>query len=358
MKLLIQTVNVLKFKLGSTKPFTGPLKVGWDITYRCNSRCITCSTWKNENPPELETDECKRIIDELAKNNVISLSFTGGEPLLRKDIYELISYAKDKGLNVTMNSNALLINEKNVKKLCNTGIDIVYISIDGSNKHTHDKLRGRSGFFERTISSVNLIKLNRKKKPKIYFNTTINKYNVDEIYDIVKLGYEMGIDGITMQPIHSFSDTIFSPENDLILQNEDVPILEEQFKMVQKDFKQNFSFIEDYLKEIKTFVISPKKLYKYRCVAAYLMMVIGPTGEVYPCPTFFRKFGNIQKETFKEIWYSCETDKLRKDIKENNHPICWFTCVAPINVVLANSRRFYKFLNIRLINHILRKVRG
>ncbi|MFP4019702.1 MAG: radical SAM/SPASM domain-containing protein [Bacteroidales bacterium] len=351
-------MNVLKFKLGSTKPVTGPLKVAWDITYRCNSRCITCSTWKNENPPELGTDECKIIIDELAKNNVISLSFSGGEPLLRRDIYELISYAKEKGLNVTMNSNASLINEKNVKKLCDTGLDIIYISVDGSNKYTHDKLRGISGSFERTISNVNLIKLNRKKKPKIYFNTTINKYNANEIYDIVKLGYELGIDGITMQPIHSFSDTIFSPENELILRNEDLPVLEEQLKMMQKDFKRNFSFLDDYLKGIKTFIISPNQLYKYRCVAAYLTMVIGATGEVYPCPTYFRRCGSIQKETFKEIWYSNEMDKLRKDIKENNHPICWFTCVAPINVVISISPRFYKFLNMRLINHILRKMRG
>ena len=94
MKNFRQVANVLKFAGGGIRPLAGPLKVQWDILYRCNSRCVTCDRWQAaEGSDNMPLEREKRLLDELALLGTFSVAFSGGEPFLRKDIFDLFRHA-------------------------------------------------------------------------------------------------------------------------------------------------------------------------------------------------------------------------------------------------------------------------
>ena len=112
--------NFLRFTKGKFKPIIGPVKAAWEVVYTCNAKCRTCLRWQTKSDPQtLSTQDGKKLIKQLAKIGVLNLTFTGGEPLLRNDIYELIKYAKRKKLSTALMSNGLLINERRASEFGN-----------------------------------------------------------------------------------------------------------------------------------------------------------------------------------------------------------------------------------------------
>ena len=86
---------------------------------------------------------------------------------------------------------------------------------------------------------------------------------------------------------------------------------------------------------------------------------IRPDGSIVPCPVGFKKLDNLREKSFTEIWYSEEANKLRRDIKNNKHPMCWFSCIQPINIIAQDIRKFNVFdlINLNFIKHILSKIK-
>jgi MoaA/NifB/PqqE/SkfB family radical SAM enzyme len=361
MKKLMHILNILKFAAGGYVPITGPLKVSWEVTYSCNSRCMSCQRWKNpENRNYLSFAEGKGLLAQLADVNVPNISFTGGEPLLRSDIYDLIAYAKALNMTTSLSSNSLTLNEKNVKRICGSGLDILYLSLDGGSPEIHDALRGVQGSFEKTINAIQLIHASKEKsKPSIFVNITVNKKNAADLITIVKKCDDLDIDGITIQPVHDFADLQLAIDDDLRLNATDIQVMNDQIEVLSKDYGRFFPMVREYLDNFETYVRNPEELYKYRCVAAYLTVEINPYGEVFPCPAEFESMGNLRKNSFKEIWYSKHSNNLRKKIKHGDHPICWFDCVAPLNIYMSyiNVLKFYKIFNRKLLKYIMIKIK-
>jgi len=361
MKKLIHFLNILKFATGGYVPITGPLKVSWEVTYSCNSRCMSCQRWKKpENKNYLSFAEGKRLLVQLADINVPNISFTGGEPLLRSDIYDLIAYAKSLKMTTSLSSNSLIINEKNVERICRSGLDILYLSLDGRSPEIHDLLRGVQGSFEKTINAILMIHASKERsKPRVFVNITVNRKNVADLIEIVKICDEFDVAGITIQPVHDFGDIQLAIDEDLRLNATDIPVMNDQIEGLTKDYGGFLPVIREYLDNFETYVKNPDELYKYRCVAAYLTVEINPYGEVFPCPVEFESMGNLRKNSFKEIWYSKHSNNLRKKIKHGEHPICWFDCVAPLNIYISyiNVLKFYKLFNQKLLKYILLKIK-
>ena len=360
MKKLLHILNILKFAAGGYVPITGPLKVSWEVTYNCNSRCMSCQRWKNPgNKNYLSYAEGRRLLAQLADVNVPNISFTGGEPLLRPDIYDLIAYAKSLKMKTSLSSNGLIINEKIVKRICRSGLDILYLSLDGGSPEIHDVLRGVQGSYKRTINAIQLIHGSKEKhKPRVFVNTTVNKKNVTDLMNIAKICKEFDVAGITIQPVHDFGDLQLAIEDELRL-NVDIPVLHNQIEALVKDYGKFLPVTREYLDNFETYVKNPNELYKYRCVAAYLTVQINPYGEVFPCPVEFESMGNLREKSFKEIWYSEQANNLRKRIKGGKHPICWFDCVAPLNIYMSymNVFKFHKFFDLELLKYMLLKIK-
>lgn len=345
--------------MGSIKPSAGPLKVQWDILWRCNSKCLTCDRWQEiEGRTVMPIEREKEILSELASMGTFSVAFSGGEPFLRKDIFELIKHAKAVGLTTSMNSNALLVKEPVAEKIIDSGLDMIYFSLDGATEETNDYIRGVKGSFEKTFNAIKLLKEKRVDKPKIFINYTVNNKNVSELVDLVKISKEAGVDGITIQPAHSCEEMDFKTPEELKLSKDNIPLFKKQFDFITKNYSDMFPMMQEYFNLFGTFIENPPDLYRYRCVAAYTTVQIHPNGDIYSCPVAFEKIGNVEESSFKEIWFSDKANDLRRRIKEGKHPMCWFTCIAPVNILLFNVRylKLFKLMKPELMKHILYKM--
>ncbi len=181
-------------KYGIRIPFTpaGPFEIVWNFTYSCNLRCKHCYENAGSHRPELTTDQAFATIDNLskiAKVGLPALSFSGGEPLIRKDFFEVAAYAKKKIPYVSIATNGTLLTKDNVKKLKEVGVDYVEISLDGASKEVHESFRRVPGCFEKTMEGIrNCVDENLDT----CIATTAQKENLDEIPKIVELTQKLG----------------------------------------------------------------------------------------------------------------------------------------------------------------------
>lgn len=159
--------------------------VVWNCTQRCNLKCVHCYA-KSEDKSysgEMSTDEAKAMIDDLAGFGAPVLLFSGGEPTLRKDLVELMQYAKDAGMRVVISTNGTLISREKAEAYAEVGLSYVGVSLDGG-PATHDKFRGISGSFDKAIAGI---RNSKDAGIKVGLRMTINKRNVDDINDVFDL---------------------------------------------------------------------------------------------------------------------------------------------------------------------------
>ncbi|MEW5759768.1 MAG: radical SAM protein [Candidatus Thermoplasmatota archaeon] len=180
----IDTENKIRY----TKERIRPVVV-WNITKKCNLSCIYCySATQNTSyhkKKELDYDDCKNLIDDLANYNIPMLLLSGGEPLMRKDFYEIAEQGKRRGLKVVLSTNGTLIDTDVAKKLRDVGISYVGISIDGIGKK-NDLLRGKAGAYASALKGIRNCK---REKMKVGLRFTITKNNfleIKKIFQIVK----------------------------------------------------------------------------------------------------------------------------------------------------------------------------
>ncbi len=165
--------------------------VVWNMGRRCNLHCIHCYAQSRdiEYKDELTTEQGKELIDDLAQFGAPVILFSGGEPLMRKDLPELALYAKSKGMRAVISTNGTLIDEKMAKVLKEIGLSYVGISLDGM-RETNDKFRGYKGAFDKALEGMRNCK---REGIKVGLRFTINKNNVMDIPEIFDLLEEEGI---------------------------------------------------------------------------------------------------------------------------------------------------------------------
>lgn len=152
-------INVLEgigyFGIQRPQTTAAPFLIVWNFTKQCNLRCKHCyeNAGPKPAPDELTTEEAKRAIDEFANAGVVALSFSGGEPLARKDFLEVAKYAAEREFYVSVASNGTLITEKVAQKMKEVGVQYVEISLDGFEK-THDEFRGIPGAWRRAVEGI------------------------------------------------------------------------------------------------------------------------------------------------------------------------------------------------------------
>jgi len=347
-------LNFAKFVAGGINPLSGPIKIQWELTYRCNLRCKHCHLWKVKDEVRLPLKKVKEILSELRTLGGRYVSFSGGELFLLNEAYEVLSHAKSLGFKVAANSNGWLMNEKNAQRLAQTGIDSIFFSLDGP-REIHDWIRGVDGAWERVLAAIENVK-KAGERPKVFVNITLNKKNLPYLHDTVRLAVEKGADGVTTEPVHRIEK--YSPEEDLGLTREDIPLLKEQIDSILRDFPSYLPHFHDYLRMFPAFIEDPERVKKsFRCIATFFSVQIHPNGDVHPCPVAFKKIGNLQEKSFKEIWFSREAEDLRREIKAGNHPPCWFTCVGPANLYLSyvSKGKFFKLLSPSFLKYVFRE---
>lgn len=191
-KLYCGAVEALDhIRYGRTAPKDKRPVVVWNVTKACNLKCIHCYAKADNNPApdELTTKEGFKLLEDLAQFGSPVILFSGGEPLVRSDILDLIHKAVSSGLRTVISTNGVLIDDFLAKELKKLGVSYVGISLDGW-KEVHDKFRGVKGAFEKVISAVSACK---KEGLKVGLRFTMSKLNAKEIPKIFELVEEMEI---------------------------------------------------------------------------------------------------------------------------------------------------------------------
>jgi radical SAM protein with 4Fe4S-binding SPASM domain len=187
---MVVKLHKTKYEGRATKDPIKPRLIAFEITRQCRYHCKHCRASAGPTGgSELSTKQCKKIIASIAEFAKPILILTGGEPMERPDLYEIIEYAKEKGLRVVMATCGYLLNEESLAKLKKAGVSALSFSIDGANAETHDHFRDTVGAFDTVIKAAEMA---RKAKMPFQINTTIHKYNAGEIIGIAELAKRLG----------------------------------------------------------------------------------------------------------------------------------------------------------------------
>jgi len=313
---------------GVTKPqiVNAPFLVVWDFTKLCNLKCKHCYENAGEKmKDELTTEEAKKLIDEMADAGVVAIAFSGGEPLTRKDFFEVAKYAKDKGMYVSIATNGTLIT-KDIAKYLKYVVDYVEISLDGKDAKTHNAFRGIP-VFDKVIEGIK-----NSVAAGLYtcVATTVTKYNYDQIEDIYTLVKNLGVkrficfNFIPTGKGVEIIDYDISPEEREKLLNFLFDKLEGDCAMKALSTAPQFARIaverekgvpvghfyggaglEGRARALADFIGG--------CGAGRIYCSIEPNGDVQPCVFMPIKVGNVRKERFLDIWHNSPTLKTLRD---------------------------------------------
>lgn len=165
--------------------------VAWEVTRNCNLSCIHCraAATKGPYPDELDTDASLALLDQISDVGKPIVILTGGEPLLRSDIFELARFGSRKGLRMVMAPNGTLITEGNAEEMASAGIQRISISLDGATSESHDRFRQVDGAFEGALNGIHWAK---QAGVDFQINTTITQQNIEEIPRIQDLAVKLG----------------------------------------------------------------------------------------------------------------------------------------------------------------------
>ena len=301
--------------------------IAWETTRRCNLRCVHCrssSELEVQGHPDFSFEQATRILDDISSyaNPVMVLS--GGEPLLRPDIFDIARYGTDKGLRMCLATNGTLVNESVCAKIKDADIKMVSLSLDGAKAETHDNFRNQAGAFDGTLKAIELF--NRNDIPFLV-NSSFTVRNKDEIPEIFKLVKNLGATAWYMfmiVPTGRGEDVM----DELIPEDVYDEILEWHYQMEKKEQEilmrptcapQYYSIVRQKAKEegekFKRRNLKFSTGGSKGCLAGQLICLIDVDGEVLPCSYFPKSAGNINQLPFKEIWENSELFLSLRDFK-------------------------------------------
>jgi radical SAM protein with 4Fe4S-binding SPASM domain len=310
---------------GIKKPISlvAPFLVVWDFTHKCNLRCKHCySNSGAVEEDELTTEQALAVVDQLADAHVTALAFSGGEPLTRKDFFEVARHAADRGLYVSLASNGTLLTKENVQKIKDAKVNYIDISIDGATAKTHDDFRGVPGAFEKAITGLkNCVDADICT----CIATTVGKNNMTELPAIIDLAEQMHVERFTY---FNFIPTGRGKEH----QDQDLSAKEREDVMrylmnrmsagckttilatapqlarvaLQCQGSQGTGEVTLALAHMQTVKVTKKAVplgeFIGGCGAGRLYCSISPQGNVHPCVFLPVSVGNLKTQNFKDVW--------------------------------------------------------
>ena len=321
--------------------------VVWNITRRCNLRCIHCYSQSRdiEYTNELTTQQGRELIDDLAHFGVPVVLFSGGEPLMRKDLPELASYAISKGMRAVISTNGTLINRNMAKRLKEIGLSYIGVSLDGM-QETNDRFRGVEGSFDAALEGMRNCK---RENIKVGLRFTINKKNVADIPAIFSLLEEENI------PRVCFYHLVYAGRGSKLIK-EDLTheesrkvinlIMDKTKELHERGFPIEVLTVDNhcdgpyiYLRLLKEDKKRAQEVYELLKMNQGNSSGIGIgcvswDGSVHP-DQFWRHYspGNVTKRKFSEIWMDTSNElmaglKNRKSLIQANADRCagckWF----------------------------------
>lgn len=282
--------------------------VSWNTTNACNLYCQHCyrdagTSVKNE----LNTEEATALIDEIAKAGFKIMIFSGGEPLMRPDIYQLIAHAAQKGLRPVLGTNGTLITPEVARKLKEAGTAAVGISLDSIDASRHDQFRAVSGAWQKAVDGMRACK--REGLP-FQVHTTVVEWNYDEVEEITDFAVSVGARGHHIFFLVPTGRAVDIEKESLRATQYENLIRRLLKKQQQVDIEVKPTCAPQFMRIAEQMGL--KLRFSRGCLAGISYCIISPTGNVQPCAYLDIPVGNVRITPFNEIWKSNEVfNKLR-----------------------------------------------
>jgi MoaA/NifB/PqqE/SkfB family radical SAM enzyme len=306
--------NIAARSLVSGKPYHAQ----WLITRKCNYKCLGCSVWKEQDTKELSTEEIKRGMDILKEIGVVELVLSGGEPLLREDIGEILDYATKRFVTTVYDNGSMAI--KKIDLLRN--VDFVALSIDSLNEKKHDYIKNVPGSWKNAMEAAETL---QKEGITVSVSLTISQMNLYEIADITSYFTNRGISvwyclysyDMTEKPDQLFRIGI--PIDEFIITDKEAMVKLCDTLMVMKKNNTRILITDKLLKTLKSLYAEGKRT--WNCKALQSFIVVDHLGRVAGCHN--HTFANSIFELSKS-WKSEKFNELREQNKTCTQ--CTYLC--------------------------------
>jgi AdoMet-dependent heme synthase len=284
-----------------------PLAVQLDITYRCNERCVHCYLDHHDHG-EMTTAEILRLIEEMADAGVLTLTLSGGEIFLRKDLFEIVEHARRLTFCVKLKTNALLIGAREAARLRDLAVQEIQVSIYSHRPEVHDSITLVPGSLKRSLSAIRFLKA---QDLKVVMANVLMRQNMSDYAAVKDLAEEIGV-GFTLDPTIT---PMMDGNRSILSLGADADTLRDVFRdsVVVGDVDE-FCAIPSDTGEVN--------LDSRPCSAGHTTCYVSPYGDVFPCVQFPLPTGNVRRERFVDIWrHSSEMNEVRS-IRLKDLPTC------------------------------------
>lgn len=299
--------------------------ISWNTTQACNIQCLHCYRDAGvKQDDELTTEQGKKLLTEIAQAGFKIMILSGGEPLMRGDIYELIRHARSVGLRPVLGTNGLLITPEVAVKLKEAGLAVAGISLDSKDKSRHDWFRQSEGAWEKTLAGM---KACQEAGLPFQIHTTVSSLNEDEITDITDLAVKVGAIAHHIFFLVPAGRGKNIEETTLKTQAYEALLTRILEKKQQVPIEIKPTCAPQFMRIAKQKNIPMR--YSRGCLAGTSYCVIIPNGDVQPCPYLPMKVGNVKQTAFTEIWRDSPLfNSLRHDALKGGCSACGFSDVC------------------------------
>lgn len=298
--------------------------MAWEITSKCNLKCVHCrsSSGIHSSVGSFTPEKARGFLDEIATFAKPVIVLTGGEPLMRPDVFEIASYGTEKGFRMALATNGLLVNDEVCENIKKSGIRIVSLSLDGSTAATHDDFRQQEGSFQGVMNAAEFF---RKHEIPFIVNSSFTKRNQHEIEGCYKTAKSIGASAWYMFLIvpTGRGEEIMK---ELVSKEDYEDILEWHYGIEREELEMMVrpTCAPQYYRVWKQKSDEEGKGTDRRnlsfgtgggkgCIAAQSICFVSSEGNVFPCSYFPLSAGNVLEESFEKIW---KESKIFNDIRD------------------------------------------
>ena len=345
-----------------------PITATLYLTYRCTSRCRTCTMWSRpwDIDQELSLEEWLKVADILADAGVRIVEIFGGDVLLRKDVLiPLIKHFKKRRVIVHIPTNCNLLDRETAKSLVDSCVDYLYLSTDGVGD-AQDAVRGIEDSFGKVRNAVKELSGARKgiDVPRLICNTTVSKFNVKSLEDIARFAVETGFDEVHFEYVGEMTPEDVSAsivdgieptayylrgEESVLVSQEQVSSLRRKLKSIRKEYLTSpFGITTLNIDSVSNKNLVEGSFPIRKCYVERCEVTIDPGGNVVACP-FFQSFryGNILDDRFEGIWWGERHKYFNAHLKNRGLKMCHH-CILNIQRNHSFPRRLQRIYLWRL----------
>ncbi len=301
MSALMQEMSERALRLGV------PLSVQVDLTYRCNEQCVHCYL-DHDDHGEMTTAEIKHLLKEMAEAGVFILTLSGGEIFMRKDIFEILEYARALTFCIKLKTNAVLIREAQAARIRDLGVESIQVSIYSHRPEVHDAITKVPGSLRRSVNAIRFLK---SQGLKVVIANVLMTENMQDYHGARELAQELGAD-YTLDPT-------ITPMMDGGREVLNLGAGESALRRLFRD--------ETFVGDVDEFCALPPEptedsMETFPCSAGHTACYVSPYGEFYPCVQFPLSCGNVRQQRFIDIWRNSEQLKEVRSIRLRDLPSC------------------------------------